>query len=111
MQQASDNIWNDVRGLPSWVPSWVPEWSRARMWSLFYVSDETRMMMELTVEKELPATPVRLEGEVLHAEMLKTDEVRVVGLPWPGCQQLEKDTTKNLYVHDLGDKALARLTD
>jgi hypothetical protein len=102
---ASNNIWDDLRGLPSWVP----DWTRTEITGTPHEDSEEHIIEAMKQERN--ANPVRVEGEVLLTEMLEIDEVRIVGLPWPGCQKIEKNVALNPRVRDLGYKAFVRLVE
>ena len=106
---ASDNIWNETPGIPSWVPDWAcveKPTSLARAWQ-GYVPFPSQV-----VERERLAAPVArpdLKAGLLHLGVVLIDCVCAVGVPWPGNGHERDSIIPEDPLWDIGPSAANRL--
>jgi hypothetical protein len=106
---ASDNVWNDTTGLPTWVPDWAcmgkpTSLPVSRQRDLNSVSDMLRK------EEEVASGPtVSVAGRLLHLSIFELDRVNATGVPWPGNGQEQNPSIPEIPLWEIGTFGVTRL--
>ena len=108
---ASDSVWNEVPGLPSWVPDWACIDKPRKI--------ETSQGLDLlngvfpqnsrVVSSDGPR--IQIQRSLLQLDVVKVDQVLRTGVPWSGNQRSATPLPLDLDVWDIGLLALSRIQE
>lgn len=85
LSMASDNVWNQTCGLPTWVPDWACVDKPTSLNISWLQSGEAAWeAMGMEFEEAAINHGVVLEDGILRLQMLEVDRISGTGVPWPG---------------------------
>jgi hypothetical protein len=108
---ASDNVWNSIKGLPSWVPDWtshdrpVPLPSRVQT-----VINRRQPSGTGDVSDSAAFSPyVNISDGLLTLDAIQIDIVHKTGVPWPGNQHIGSPVIPDLDIWEIATLGYSRL--
>jgi len=111
LSHASDGVWNNVRGIPSWVPDWTCYDRPAPLPTSSSVPDADLQAPSEALNTLMAQPQVDDTRGLLTIQAISIDTVHVTGVPWPGNRHIKSPFIPLLDIWEIASLGHTRIQD